>query len=182
MESNDQKKPLTASDLDLEKLEIERQKLALEHEKLAVERYKAKLTAWSITVPIVAATLAIAYNAWNAKQTARAQFQLQAAHYMMESQGPVEAWAMSQTFSKMFPDYLPENFGGQFNPETDFMNYGPGLRESKRELFQVLAGRCKTQAEIITLYAKMNPTDAEWLNESFNMKLPVPQTTEKQYK
>jgi hypothetical protein len=181
MEHSTEKMPLTVGDIDLKKLEIEYQKLALEERKVNIEDRKAKYTVWSIVVTACVAAGAIVFNVISARNAMRAQFQLQAARYMMESQGPVEAWAMSQTFSKMFPEYLPEGFGTRYNPETDFMNYGPGLRESKRELFQVLASRCKSQKEIITLYAQLNPTDAEWINETFKMNLPVPQSTEEQY-
>jgi hypothetical protein len=165
---------LDASDLELAKLAIERDKLALEREKIKIEQRRTTLTVCSVLV----ASVAIGFNTWSARQNMIGQFQLQAARYLMESEGPVEVWAKAQTFKRMFPDYLPTNFGDRFNPETDFMNYEPGLRADQEELFQVLSGRCKSQAEIITLYGKLNPKITPWLNDTFKMKLPEPKTTE----
>jgi len=54
-------------DFEAKKLEIEAKRLRIEEQKLAIERGKAKWTAASIVIPLLAAMATVAYGFWSTK-------------------------------------------------------------------------------------------------------------------
>lgn len=169
--------PALRPSADERKIQIEEAKLQIERQKLQLEWLKIKLTVLSILVPAIVGVGLIFFNGRNAQQSAQRAFELEAAKVLMQSESPEEVRGKAQTFSLMFPGHLPASFGANFNPEF-FQNYEPGVRQSKKELFRVLAPRYKTPAEAATLYARLCPDETDWINDTFDLKLPLPEAHE----
>src|SRR6266850_1209425 len=103
--------------LELDKLELEKEKLKLEESKLEIEWQKAKWTALSITVPLLAAILTVAYGIWSVHEQSQSQFEIKAAEIVMGSSGPGESLNKARAFVALFPGKLPRNFATSFDPK-----------------------------------------------------------------
>jgi len=97
-------------DFEAKKLEIEAKRLRIEEQKLAIERGKAKWTAASIVIPLLAAMATVAYGFWSTKEQAELNFRLEAAKSIMQAPNPVDAVGRVRFLTATFPDRLPSNF------------------------------------------------------------------------
>jgi hypothetical protein len=90
--------------------EPERIRLLLEHEKVVAERIKSGSTALSIFIPLLIATLTIAYNMQGAARRANVDFELKAAEIVMTAESPAAAVNKAKVLVALFPDRLSPRF------------------------------------------------------------------------
>jgi hypothetical protein len=147
--------------LELNKLELEKEKLKLEEAKLQLERQKAKWAALSVTVPLLAAILTVAYGIWSVHQQSRSQFEIKAAEIVMGSNGPGEALGRARAFVALFPDRLPPNFASSFDPKQ-FGSRNKSTFEAKKEFLHMLTEKSTKPQEIVDMWRQLFPND-EWL-------------------
>jgi hypothetical protein len=72
-------------DYEAEKIAIEQQKLELENLRLRNEASRAKWTAISVMVPLLAALATIAFGFWSTREQAKSQFRLEVAKAIMSA-------------------------------------------------------------------------------------------------
>jgi hypothetical protein len=142
---------------------LEREKLALEREKLEVEKTRAKWTAISVVVTLLAAIFTVAFGLWTNHQQAKRQFEAKVAEIVMQSGSPDEALGRAQTFMAMFPDRLPKDFVKAFDP-TEFTNQEMGVPETKKEFLKLLADKGLTKEEIVKVWKHLFPDD-NWMKD-----------------
>ncbi len=140
-----------------------RERLALERERLEVEKMKAKWTAVSVVVPLLAAIFTVAFGLWSNHQQAKSQFEAKVAEVVMQSPSPQEALGRAQTFMAMFPDRLPKNFAKAFDTDQ-FTNHQVGVAESKKEFLKLLVDKGLTKEEIVKVWKHLFPGD-EWVKD-----------------
>ena len=75
--------PTNEQDLKKATMALEQKRLEIETQKLDLERSKAKWTAISVVVPLLAATATVAYGFWSTQKQSELNFQLEAAKSIM---------------------------------------------------------------------------------------------------
>jgi hypothetical protein len=150
--------------LEREKLAIEREKLAIEHEKLLVERLKARWSAISVIIPLLAFIPTVAYGLWSLHEQARSQFELKVAESVMQSPSPQAALAKAQAFIAMFPGRLSPDLVQPIDPE--FFSNRPDA-EPKKEFLRLLAEKGLSREEVVKVWAYLFPED-QWVNGFFS--------------
>jgi len=167
-------------DVETEKLSIERAKLKLEEEKLELERYKAKLeaskakwTAVSVAIPVVVALLTVAYGFWSARETARLQFQLEAAKSVMAAPNEENAANRLIAYKKFFPNELPSSFAIPKDPLEERV----GVADAKKEFFKTVASiPGMTTQKALTIWIAL--FSDEWAREEELMRaMDLPRST-----
>jgi hypothetical protein len=91
-------------------LQLEREKLDIQRQTLEVEREKARWSAISSTVPILAALATVVYGVWSLKRTATVQLATKLAELSMEGPSPVEIVTRARIVHKLFAELLPPDF------------------------------------------------------------------------
>jgi hypothetical protein len=140
------------------KLEIEKGKLAIENRRLVLEQSKARWTAFSVVVPLIAVIGTVFFGLWSAQEQALSNFQLEAAKSIMQASSPDEAVNRVRFFSALFPEKIPAN---SFHP-ADALGIGIGGDEvsSKNEFIKLLAARGLNPKQTAELWRTLFDADA----------------------
>jgi hypothetical protein len=96
-----------ATSHDEEMIKIEREKLALEERKFEEEKQKKIWTAISTAAPLVTLVGTVAWGVYSLNETARRQFELEAAKTIMSATTPKESLDRLTMFKSMFPEKIP---------------------------------------------------------------------------
>jgi len=169
------------SGIEEKKLEIEKEKLAIEIRKLSLEHSKARWTAFSVVVPLIAAIGTVFFGLWSAHEQALSNFQLEAAKSIMQAPSPDEAVNRGRFFSALFPNKIPANFVQPANALK--MGIGGGDdTPSKKEFIKLLAARGLNPKQTAELWRTIFDLD-EWAKDErliqvidrFSAQEPKPQ-------
>jgi len=155
--------PTNEQDLKKATMALEQKRLEIETQKLDLERSKAKWTAISVVVPLLAATATVAYGFWSTQKQSELNFQLEAAKSIMQAPNPNEALGRAEFFTQIFPGRLPNNF---IKP-TDTTKYHTATDTSvapKMEFIRTLANAGLSADQIAELWRTMFFGD-EWAKE-----------------
>jgi hypothetical protein len=149
------------NDLELERLKAapvtESQALTtaerIEIEKLSIERDKAKWTAFSVIVPLLAAIATAFYGFWSSNRQALQSFQLEAAKAIMQ----VPAGSDMVERITLLKEAFPEQLASFKVPQEYSADY------YKLEFLKLLASRGLTPAQIGKVWSELFPGD-RWAN------------------
>jgi hypothetical protein len=153
-------------DIEEAKLDIERQKLKLEEKQLALQElietrktelefYKTWVPSLSISIPLVLAIITFASSIVVQRSKAKADFALKAAEIAMLERNPGLVKYRVTVLKRLFPQWLPNDFGDSFNPQEHF---GPNY-ETKLELLRMIADKTTSQEQIIEAWKRLFPKD-----------------------
>src|SRR5882757_7317597 len=109
-------------DLERRKIDLEHDRLKqeerIEQAKLAVERSKARWTALSIFIPLIAIAVTLLFNHFSELNKTKAEFRLKSVEIIMSKQtgDPYETQMKARVLSEMFPNELPHGLATTFDP------------------------------------------------------------------
>jgi hypothetical protein len=162
-----------------ERTQLEIQKLRVEIEKLRQEvgfgwlAPIASVIASFISVVSVAAVLGAM---WFQRSTAltiqdrseKSAFDLKVADILMSSNANWVAKQRLQVLRSLYKDRISEEFEKSFDPERF-----PGTlnRELKLDLFEAIAEKCRTQADVIDVFSKLFPKGEDWWLKDFRDRM-----------
>lgn len=141
-------------------LEIEREKISIEREKLVVERYKARWSAVSVAVPLLAIAATVLLGYWGQYQKSRDDFALKAAEILLQGDNPIVTKNKATALQTLFPDHLPIDFAESFDPDN-YTGEGDTL-PSQKELIKLMASKPENAAQILSMWQAMFPED-DWI-------------------
>jgi hypothetical protein len=143
-------------DYEAEKIAIERQKLALERLRLRGEASRAKWTAISVMVPLLAALLTVALGFWSTREQAQSQFRLEVAKAIMLAPTLTETLDRAELFRDLFPAEIGDIVKASNAARSDARVTRPQL-----ELFHAMAARDMKPRQILDLWIALRPED-DW--------------------
>lgn len=148
-----------SSSFEHEKFEYQK---TLEEKKLEVERLKAWLTGGSILIPLLLGLMTLT---WQTRATekqkerdARDAFELKAADIALSGNSPTGTKNKAKALAALFPERLPKNFGGAFDP-NDFKAPSTDVRI---EVFKMASSKVTTPAEVAAIWHQLFPGD-KWI-------------------
>jgi hypothetical protein len=143
-------------DYEAEKIRIEEEKLAWEKTKLLSEEKRAKWTAMSVALPLLAGLATIAFGFWSTKEQARAQLRLEVAKAIMAAPTIAETHDRARLLKSLFPVDAVDIVTVEDKPRSD-----AGVTPSQRELFRAMAAGDMKPRQILDLYFALFPED-DW--------------------
>jgi hypothetical protein len=146
-------------------LEIEREKLSIEWEKLSVERYKARWSAISVAVPLVAIAATVFLGFWGQYQKSRDDFALKTAEILLQGDNPDVTKNKATALQTLFPSQLPKDFAESFDPQKYAVD--PDTLPARKELLTLMAAKPENATQILAMWRSMFPED-EWLEPFAN--------------
>jgi hypothetical protein len=141
-------------DYEAEKIAIEKDKLALEKTKLVSEERRAKWTAISVVVPLLAGLATVAFGFWSTKEQAKSQLQLEIAKAIMSAPTIAETHDRARLLKGLFPADAVGIVKVDDKPRPDAF-----VTPSQRELFRAMAARDMKPRQILDLYKALFPED-----------------------
>ena len=167
-------------DLEQRKIDLEydrlKQEERIEQAKLAVERSKARWTALSIFIPLIAIAVTLLFNHFSelnkaradlALETkkARADFLLKSAEIIMSKQigDPSEAQMKARVLSEMFRNELPDDLATRFDPSK--YDYPVWSDSNAKNIFLQVIAQKTDKREFIQIWRALFPNDKEWLDD-----------------
>jgi hypothetical protein len=174
--SDDQEKN---KDLEQRKIDLEYDKLKqeekIEQAKFEVERSKARWTALSIFIPLIAIAITLVFNHLSALDKAKADlaletkkvkadFLLKSAEIIMSKQigDPYEAQMKAKVLSQMFPDALPADLATRFDPSG--YDYPVWSESNAENIFLRMIAQKTNKREFIQIWKALFPNDEPWLH------------------
>ena len=170
---------INISDIDREKLELERDKVRLEKEKLELERQKTRWTTLSIMVPLLAVTITTAVGFWSQYKQSRDQIGMKLIEAIVDGDSD---GIKASLYLNFYSDYFPPKYVKEITQEINEGLYKQRLirgaytisprldqvseqesAQRKKEIFDLLASKCKTKEELIELRKKLFPEDT-WID------------------
>jgi hypothetical protein len=168
-------------EIEKEKLELEKQKIQFEREKSIKdlefqrerfykeqksEKIKTISTALSIIIPLIVIGLTINSNLDLQARQAEYNFELKAAELVMDAKTPIGTQHKAMALQRLFPRYLSDNFGRNFDPSSYSIDQDAIDRENKNDFLQMLIqnGNLSTK-ELINWYVLLFPED-KWMNQN----------------
>ena len=139
-------------------LDIKQAKLKIEREKLTIERSKAKWTAFSVVVPLLAVIATAFYGLWSIQKQAELNFQLEAVKAIVNESDPDAALGRAKFYSSVFPDKFPAKFFQSVDASK--FRTDPAAA-SKMEFLKLLSGKGLTISQTAELWRILYPGD-EW--------------------
>jgi hypothetical protein len=86
-----------------------------------MEKSKARWTAISIVVPLVAALFTVGFSVWSLREQAKLQLQTEVAKAIMQSRDSEEATVRADLLKQLFPASLPEKIDlGDFGVTSQY--------------------------------------------------------------
>src|SRR5215213_6849236 len=171
-------------DLERDKLQLDRERFVHEQEldrsKTAEEKRRTWLTAVSsvgalvaIFIPLLIAALTFRNASVTQErqaedqlalqaQQAQAAFELKAAEIVMASDNVAVTYNKARAMRALYPNRLPPDFAGSFNPSDFTSSNEAGVVQSKKELLNLLADHPSERQQIIDTWKHFFPED-EWV-------------------
>jgi hypothetical protein len=142
--------------LEKEKLQIEREKLKLEQEKTNLEYSKARWTAGSIIVSVVAAAGTIGFGLWSTYKQAESQFQVEVAKSIMQGTTTYDMAGRLEFYKRIFPGRLPPTFA---QSPTKVESEDSLILAGKKEFFRTVVSREMSPTQALDLWVALFPGD-----------------------
>jgi hypothetical protein len=144
---------------------METQQYEIELQKLKIERSKAKWTAISIFVPLLAALVTLVYGFRSTEKQAEMNFQLEAAKAVMQASSASDALDRVTFLKAIFPQVFGNIDVNKVN-RTDF-----SADYYKLEFLKLVANRGLTAAQTADLWRKLFPLDT-WASNTIEAPAP----------
>jgi len=147
----------------------------LDQSKTSQEKRRTWITAGSIFIPLLIAALTFANASFTQErqaedqlalqaQQAQAEFELKAADIVMASDSAAGTYNKARAMRALFPNRLPLDFAGSFNPSDYTSSNEAGVVQSKKELLNLLADHPSERQQIIDTWKYLFPDD-EWVKD-----------------
>jgi hypothetical protein len=128
----------------------------LEGTKLTSEEKRARWTAYSVGVPLLAGLMTIVFGFWSAKQQADLQLRLEIAKAVMGAPTRAEVLDRAELFRQLFPSEFSDVALSE-KARSDAWVTG-----RQKELFQAISSQGMTAQKKLDLWIALYPDNDDW--------------------